>query len=561
MRISRKYLYWLGVLIGSTLLLLVGAYHGFGAFKTWRAEGLASRAMQLLEMQDEASLREAWELARAAHNLRPENLAVVRSVASIYLLLDPANAAGFWRQAAQLSGGEFSDYDGWVEASVKAGDFATAAEVLNLMQQAFPEMIEVDVRRVQYWVAKGSMNDALSLTRQLLRKSNAGPEHHFLYIDITQISDDPAVRRAGIEHLRVMTDASDSEVALRAARSLGMLGGTTSSDRLLAAETLHRHAETAADRLFRLELLLNEQVESAAEVASLAAREFDPEVRSSQVEFGRWLNRLDLHEQTLKHIPAEEALRRQDLFLVYLDALAMTGQWAKIEQLLRNPQAPLAPVFEELFRMRTYRERGETRRAEIAWGRTMLAAGRDPESLFFIAQYTMRLGLLDFSAEALEKMAEIPALHSSALTGMLEVYRKKNDSRALHATLRRLHEQAPDDEAVANDLAYFDLLMGENIEASKAIALAQMEAQPQRLAPKMTYAFALYRQQRYDEALAFLETIPVDWSEASFRWRLLVAAILAENGREHTAFEFIRDHPMQPIFQEEREMLAKAGLL
>ena len=99
--------WWLWLLLGALLLVLpVGGYFGYEAFRTWRALDLAEEAQRLLENDPgQSEIREANDKSRSAYRIRPENLEVVRLTARVQDQLAPQRSAGFWQEAVRLSGG------------------------------------------------------------------------------------------------------------------------------------------------------------------------------------------------------------------------------------------------------------------------------------------------------------------------------------------------------------------------------------------------------------------------------------------------------------------------
>ena len=83
-------------------------------------------------------------------------------------------------------------------------------------------------------------------------------------------------------------------------------------------------------------------------------RETEPEKR---VRFAVWLNQNGEAERTLVALPLEEALKRKDFFLPYIDAMAGLGRWLELRKILETKQSPMESAYVEAFQARD----GDTR--------------------------------------------------------------------------------------------------------------------------------------------------------------------------------------------------------
>ena len=545
-------------LIMGLVVVVIGLAAGFLAkpayreFKYWRAKQLAEGAREL--MQDTKTLQEAWEQAQAAHELAPDRSLIVRTLAEIYERVDAERAFPFWEQAVALSDGDAGDRKALARVALVTERILIAREQLNALASADFRDVETLRLRAQLLTKEGKIEEAVKVAREAVGLDPDSPDTHFLYLNLSQISRNPETQAAGLTHLWSLSERSD-EVGLHALRNLALNSNLKTEEARSVVERLESHPlAKQKGRLLALELKLRFGTERFKAVIDEAKSLFALHKPEDLATLGRWFNSQRLYRETIELIGPETARSRQDVFLVRLDALAILERWREIEQVLEEPRIPLQEHIRHLFEMRAFLKLGEARRAGIAWDRSLLAAGRDAERLWYAADYTSRLRLDENTREALERLIEIPSAMRKAFERLLQLNQKRGETEGVRDVYARMITVYPKEPAVVNDLAYLNLLLNQEIEESLSSARRMVDENPLYLAHRITLAFAYWRLGDAKAALNVFEGLTLDWSTAQTRHRVVFSTILKANGYEQEATTILQGIDPEFLLPEEREL-------
>jgi Tfp pilus assembly protein PilF len=521
---------------------LLRAYHQYTARQD------VAQARMLLGQRDYEG---ALEAARRAYGADPLSPDVVRTVAQVYREIDPAKAESFWEKAFELSD-DHSDLGNWISTALKAGDYDTARKQLDVMAARGQTDSAYYYYRGRVQLRDQDLTGALVSARQALAQVPADDRAHFFFVQLTQLSDDPALRKEGMDYLWRLARQRD-QLGLRSLRNLANFSANTDGDRLQIIRMLEEHPlATREDRL--LALRLGYQLSTANAVSNLekAKRYFDLTNPLDLARLGRWLNQQGRYQQTLDLIPADEAFARKDLFLVRLDAMAELGQWSLIGQVIQRPNAPVDEFLKYLFLSRVYFETGRRAEGEITWDRAVLEASRDDDKLWYLVNYALRLDLKPEAAKALWRLTEFPAQKRRACEQLLKLTQLEHDTAGMQKVLRLMAESYPDNLSVLNDWAYVNLLLDKQVQLSLKTAQKVVRESPRPyLARYVTLALAEYRMGEFEQALNTLRPLEVNWLETPAKWRVIYAAILRANGYTSDAARLLRGVNPADLLPEE----------
>jgi len=550
---ARRRSRWVWGTISLVVLLAIAfsARPAWRALKEWRALQLAEEARQYLA--DDA-LELAWERAQTAYQNYPLNDEVARTVAQVYEKGDPGRAVPFWEEAYELSGSK-SDLESLILSATTAKSLPIANDSLETYRKRFGEDGAYYFMLAKLRLRETRIEEALAAANSAIQAEEIPEGAHFFYIQLTQFSDNAADRAAGVDYLRALTN-DPGPLGLSALRNLGQFPDIDADELREVIVAIRNHPQRERDDLlYALELEMRLPETDAAANYQAAEELFGPGNPEQQVEFGRWLNSQRRYRQTLELIDERTAFRRRDLFLVWLDSLAVTNQWSTIDAAINRPEAPISRELKLLFQARSYFETGQRERAEFAWSRAVLEVAQEPQKLWFLENYARKLGLEAQSREALERLTTMASSRRKAYEKLVQLEQVDGDVRELRRKLQRMAAAYPNDLSVRNDLAYADLLLGDNIEASHQVAQELIDDGSPYLANRITLALALYRMGRPIDALEVLEPLPIDWNEARSGFRAVYVAILRANGRIDEANRLLSQIDPTALLPEERQLL------
>lgn len=548
------------ILLALVLVLLISAagfLPAYRAFKTWRAEQLAGRALELAE--EPSTLAEAWQRANSAYFLAPGNLEVVRAMAEVMSRADAAQAVKYWDFAIELSEGARSDRLGKAEAALDSGqpELARAElEALGAADSGEDGEIRLYARLL---AAERRYREGMAYLEERVRAADAPEAIHALYLGMSQRATEADLRRKGLEHVRRLA-ARDDDLGYRALSLLVPLAPREADLREYLKRRIGDHP--LSDRALKLSWIsarLDMESEDREALREEAEALFDRESTADLAELGRWLNRNGFPGRVEAYLPLSRAVERQDLFLIFLDSLALQGAWERVRRILEDRQVPLENYLRQVFLARSYLETGLERRASLGWQRVRLEVANDPAKLGYFAEYARRLGLYEEAREAYRRMAELPVAMGRGFEERLEMERRLKNTAGLLETLESMEAAYPKNESVRNDAIYIRLLRGEDVARGRAEAAALVEARPDFFAHRITLALAHFREGAYRDALDVFEgvTIPVDQLSAS--WRVVLGAILRANGQDDQADRVFRGIDARALLPEEVELLEAYG--
>ena len=254
-----------------------------------------------------------------------------------------------------------------------------------------------------------------------------------------------------------------------------------------------------------------------------------------KINLGRWLNSQGAHEKTLHCITMQEAFLRSDLFLIWGDAMAITGQWDALQKALEDPKLPLDETLRHLFLARVAEAQKNPLKADHQWNKAFAEAGKNPEKLNFLVEYAVKLKEYNYAAKGLQILTTIPTIERDAWQKWIELGLIAKDTNSLIKTLQKMSANYPMDPAIENDLRYMQILKGPIIDKSFARAEQFVIDNPMMLAYRITLALGLVRQNDPQKALDLLKDFPVNWIKIQPRWLAIYLGVLRANQKDTMA--------------------------
>lgn len=282
---------------------------------------------------------------------------------------------------------------------------------------------------------------------------------------------------------------------------------------------------------------------------------FDLSDAEDEVELGRWLNQNGLYEETVLLADPKLAQKRRDLFLIWVDALAVTNQWSRLKGILKDPNIPLDSFLRHLFLARVYAEEGDFRRTDIEWSKVRLNSESDPEKLWFLVDYSEKLGLVPQAQETLEHLTELPGDTRKAYGKWLVLEQRQGNVTGMNEVLGRMSEYYAKDDAVLNDFLYTNFLLKKDVKSSLERVIKLQKTDPNLLAYRITLALGYMRVNEPQKALMLFEGFKVPWGEVRPGWRAVFVAVLRANGLDEAANKIVDGLSPRSLVPEGRKLL------
>lgn len=525
----------------------------YRAMKRWRAEQLMGSAEKSVAR---GALVEAYQSARSAYGLDPNNVRALRMLADMYEGSGAAETLAYRRALAENADASPQDRAAYLRTALRSGRLDLADEFLakiGIAGRADPEVaaIAADLLRL-----RGEPDKARQLESESAATAKSGQEGKASLLQARGRleSADPAERASARADLFRLAKTKEPE-GRDALRLIAATADRTEKEteelvRLLEADP----KATAGDRLLAKSLLLEIHPDWRGAVLEEVKKLYTGGTEEERLALAEFLLRYGDPEGVL----ALPAIRKGRPFLLRLDALARLGRWTTIRGELNQASEEkdaLDPFFVEVFQARVSQELRELSMADLRWKQAMAKAAGNPQKMEFLANFAEKSGNLAMASEAYRSMVKFPATAVPGYLGLIRVAEKRADTRQLRDIMAELVRQLPQDPAPKNDLAYLNLLFNEKVDDSLQTAQELVAALPERGAYRTTLALAYLRKNQAPEALAVYETMNLNWSTALPGWQAVRAAVLAANGRDAEARSLALSINWDRLKPQERDLV------
>lgn len=526
--LGRKF--WISVIVAA--LAGAGIAYGPGLYreiKARRALGIIAGAEEAMKRGDEGA---ALEKLRTGFSMAPGDLRVLR------ILRRYKAEAGDPDSAAALAG-MVADGSATVEErlalaglAIKKKDSALAARALDSLPGQLPP--DLDARRILARTYLLANEGRLAEAARMLREAWLPPDQMqriWLVLGSLLLTTSPETEaegwhtlenlgsgdtREGLEALRQMADhqISTKRTGWQPDRLL-VHPMHTYSDVLLGAQV--RMAEPEAGR----EKIVEELVAGASGLGI-----------DDRCSLARWLLVRGFPEQARGIFSAGDLAASEPAFLLSADALAAQNRWEEVRSLLNEKQRPpLDEALRLLFLARVARQLGDSDASEAYWQtlRPHMPFSK-PNTLRQIADDALKAGHPERARHAIELLVERKEATPGDFAGLLRMLPPNATTDESLALLDKFLAAYPQIPEVRGDHAYLSLLLGRDIEASRATAGELFQQQPKYLAFLSVLALAELRLGHPAEAARLYEGREIDWKDAPAHMKAIRIAVLRANG-------------------------------
>ena len=540
------------LLIASVLAMIVAGTLAYRWFKGQRAERFAAAGDALVAAD---KWNDAAVQYRVALQLDPSNYHGLSGAARLASKAERPEALELWQKVLALPQCTIRDREDYAELLIKTNR-------LNLAEKAIDPLLKdnPDTKALQL---------AARYARKIGDNVKAG---EYLRIASKRAPDDDAPRFQLAEVLAQSTDAADQaearkilwELAARpnvykkaAVEALGAAPELTTDERKrLLQELMALTPKIAKDDLLAADMRVQLQPDETARIYREEVERWRNGHSQELLDLARWLNAHQQPELVLSTFPVERTLEDNQLLLARLDALATLQRWNDIDGVLNRTDVTLDPSVIESFRARTALERNANLDAEVHWNHAISLAGSDPYKLRFVANFAEQSRATAAALKAYEQLARFPEHADFAYRGTQRVSQRSGDTAAQRAAMSKISARAPEDPNAADQLAYLNLLLGEDVDQNFAVAKKLAEQYPNRLSYRVTTALGYLRQHDPASAMAqFKGPVSIDWKRTLPAWRAVYAAALLASDRNDEARDIIATISRDRLNPQERELI------
>jgi hypothetical protein len=542
---------WVWVVLAVVVVAAAGVlvYHWV---KITRAERFATAGDSFVKAE---KWNDAAMQYRVALELDPANYHALSSAARLASGADRPEALELWQRVVALPRATVQDRQDYAEFLIKTNRMAVAEKVLDPLLKNNPDTKTLRLA-ARYSTKIGDDEKAVQFARIASERAPNDDATRFQLAELLALSREPQEQANARKILWELAEKSPEfkQVAIEALAAAPQLAADEQAR--LVNELAGLAPKTLKDDLLAADLRLQLHPDDSAKIYREIVDRWKESNIEDMIQLARWLNIHQQAELVLSSFPIERAFEDNQLLLTRLDAMAILQRWNDIDELLGQGEVTLDPAVIESFHARTAQERNATLDAEVHWNHAISLAGTDPFKLKFVANFAEQSRATAAALKAYEQLARFPEQADAAYRGIQRVGQISGETATQRTAMAKISARKPEDLNAADQLAYLNLLLGEDIAKNAAMGKKLAAQYPNRLSYRVTAALGHLRQHNAAAALAeFSGPAPIDWSRAQPGWRAIYAAALMGTDRTDEAQKIIATIPKDKLNPEERALI------
>lgn len=540
------------------LLLALGA-GAFWARPAWRALKHA-RATTFADASHQAlaqgNLDLALDHARAALQLEPLNPDLLRLNARLLTDLGAEASLRFWQALVQRPNPDPEDPFCFVEAALAFQRPELVGDTVSNLLASGPGSARLHRLGALYHLGIGDSNAALAQARSAHQLEPTNPTNALLVASLLAPSADAPGAPEARTFLREVARTSgplrwialrrlvQTDLGQRADREWieQLLSGTpqrSAAEEVLLAETRVRLDPTTTRQTFEalIESIPHQDTERLTLVVDA-------------------LLRLQLHPEVLRLTPEGRSLLNRTLFLGRFQALLALDRAEEAYRHLLTAGAPVPPYELALAKVEASIQCRNSTRRDAHLEELLHAALDHPTRLRTVAELAERQGSFEVAGKAWRQLGLQPGQALVSLRALQRIADRRGDTWTARDHARKALRAGSPRPSLPLEIAYYDLLLGENLDQALTQALAYVAGHPRDFFARATVALAHLRRAEPTQARAALERFVVENPQPRPEILAILAATCGQNGLTLRAREIAARVPLDRLRPEERDLVA-----
>jgi Flp pilus assembly protein TadD len=551
------------IILASCIVLLLLGYTGHRGYQVWKQKHGLAMARQYFAKNDVRNTILALQQVLAVN---PRNVEACRMMAGL-TEAGRSPAALLWRQRVlELDPKSLPDRLALVQAAIIFQEYPLATNTLAGVSEADKNTAAYHNLAGSVALVEGKPNDAEAHFIESIRidPTNAVPQVNLAVVRL-HLTNKLDMAEARISLQRVILDSKNASLRSQARRELimdAMRFKDFPTALALSQKLVDQTNSVFADKLLRLDVLKNtlspefkpalasfqdEAGTNSAKIFDLANWQMK---QRSPTETLNWLQNLPL--QTRTNQPAE---------LLAAQCQLQMGDWNGLQASLQKQNWNDLEFIRHAYVARALREEGLAGAAAAEWGVALNSASSQKGPLISLFRLA---AVWKWDTEG-EQILWIVVNHFPeekwAPTILSEALMTWHRTRSMQELFSILQKRNPNDLEVKNNLAMTAMLLGSQEVNPYGLSQEVYEKAPTNASYASTYAFSLYLQKKYAEALRVMQRLSAkDLENPSIAG--YYGLILKANGdtvRARASLNRISEHQLLP---EEQKLFdqAKAGV-
>lgn len=523
----------------------------YNKVKASRADGFAEEAQQLL---DRKSYPEAQRKLAAALQIKPTEPKYLRIAAKLHAAQRSPMALRYYTDLINSPAATDEDRYEFMQTALLMGRVEPAEQVLRRMISKEPVAGKTYFFAALVTERKRDLPRAIQFARSAVEKSPTERDYKYLLGRLLLASTSQADIAEGKKLLFDIASKGDDS-RNQAIRLLGATDLTPQETQQLIGWIKQDKDPSPEDYFLTAELLYKSDTNALKQLASQAIAKYKGGKAEEQLALGTWLNRHKLHEEASLAISPEKDIKNVQLSLVYLDALSGANKWDEALKFMSKSDIAIEPVFLETLRAAAALKLKKDDLAQIHWKKAMQIAEDKPEQIRMVADVAERNEAYEVALAGYRRLATNAATEAAARQAILRIKSRSGDTKGLRDYVRELLAKAKHDTALQNYNAYLNLLLNEDVAASKAAAMQLHLQQPNDLGFRTTVALAHLREKNGQAAYGLYTNVNANLGQFPPGARAVYAAALGAANKDKEAEQVAKTIQPKDLKPEERELI------
>jgi Flp pilus assembly protein TadD len=530
-----------------------------GKFSLWQQRRIITSAEAFLQQGD---LRSAMISCHELIRLNPKYSDAYRLLIVISEQLNSPKAIAWSSKLVELSNNDPKTLTQLAAIAVRFEETEVAQEALNRLPAASKETASALSLQGTLDVLGHRLSAAETLFARAAQLEPSNLSHHLNLLKIRLQFHDPAkVDRARDELVELTRNPETKSEALRALLQDARTNAHPERALSCAQELAAAPDAPLSDKLLLLEELRASAIDRFPTGLANLERVIQSTANSGLVfQLMSWLNRHALYRETLAwkdQLPTN----LKDHFPIQLsESEARVGlkDWITLRTEIATADWGGMNYLRLALCARVDRELGSGQFKE-RWESALVATAGEWNALMELANLAERWCWSDQAVQTFWIIARQSQGQRSALKHLYRIYSDKRDTRELYKIAKRILEVEPGDLIAVNNVASLGLLLDQDTSQKTKLAEDLYSKASSNPAFKTTYAFALLKTQRTDEAMQIIQGLPQEaTNDPSIG--LYYGLVLAADGKREAAKPYLTAALQRGRLFPEEESLARKAL-
>jgi len=487
------------IVIVCILAVIVIAAFGWIGFKHYKIQRYTASG-------DQAISEGQWPVASFWYSkvleIDTENATALRKLANFASLYHDQTERFWWKRWYDSDPENPEIQLGYAEVLVRTGSYAEAKSILDETLPPPDQQSKYNNVVTAYFLGIEDFHQAENYTRKSIQIDPESIELKLNLLNILLRIGDP---QDADEVNKLLAEISSQPNQLPEVWRVMLSFALTKQDYPtaigLARKLANRDNSDWREHVAYLKLLIYHEPENAEiEILTLV----DPNVRAFENISKSLIHaqRADLLLKWVEIIHSESEIRNTLAFKIGIaEAKMQVEQWDSLDQFLTSQTWEVLDYYREAILSRVYLEKELKYESQKHW---LLAINESkeylqaPQKLAIICQNWP--GFENRYISLLEDMLQKTVYTEWAYQRLHEYYYQRQQTAQLHGLSIRARKLLPKNDNIKNNAIMYSLLLNTDIEKQLTDAHTLYEKYPQKPIPTATYAFALYKNGKFDEA-------------------------------------------------------------